>query len=189
MDCDTDDRSSRGGRNNRIRHQGKKTPSQNDDRLSKEGRNNRIRHQGGKPPSQNDDWTNVRSNNRHNDTSNTAVRFISERDEHRELPTLNKDPAIRFSGECDTCFSNSSGVFLSAESDRELPILHCTYQSRTNNHYSTWRNIYDSYLWTLYNLMKTTLNSLKVFVDKKIDFDDFVNFAYTHSSGYISPYT
>ncbi len=161
MDCDTDNRSSRGRgrRNNRIRYQRRTSPSQNDDR------------------------TNFRSNDRHSDTSN---------------------PAVQFNGECDEHFSNCSGVFLSAESvitndevldrefttlDRELAVLRYTYQSRTNNHYSIWRNAYSSHLWTLYNLMKMTLKSLKVFVDNKIEFDDFVNFAYTHSSGYISPYT
>ena len=55
-------------------------------------------------------------------------------------------------------------------------------------HYTIWRNAYDSYLWEIFNRVKYRINRLKNFSNVELDFEDFVDFAYEFSSGYITPY-
>ena len=63
-----------------------------------------------------------------------------------------------------------------------------TYRGE-EDHYSFWRNAYDSYLWEIFDRVAGRINKFKNFSRVEIDFDDFVEFAYEFSSGYITPYT
>lgn len=59
---------------------------------------------------------------------------------------------------------------------------------KTNYNYALWRDAYDSYLWVLFDGFINVLNSFKVELDRKIEFNDFALFVYFNSSGYITPY-
>ena len=56
------------------------------------------------------------------------------------------------------------------------------------HHYSIWRDAYDSYIWEIFGRVKYKINSFKNFSNIEIDFEDFADFAYEFSSGYITPY-
>lgn len=52
--------------------------------------------------------------------------------------------------------------------------------------FDRWRLVYDDHLRTLYRTMTDVLKNRKEGVT--IPYEDFVLFAFKHSSGYISPY-
>ena len=55
-------------------------------------------------------------------------------------------------------------------------------------HYSIWKNSYDFYLWEIFDRVAGKLNTFKSFSDIELNFEDFIEFAYEFSSGYITPY-
>ena len=57
------------------------------------------------------------------------------------------------------------------------------------DHYPFWRNAYDSHLWEIFDRVAGRINKFKNCSGIEIDFNDFVDFAYEFSSGYITPYS
>ena len=92
---------------------------------------------------------------------------------------------------------------------KKLALAHSTFQRNQKNkwdvwkwgpkptgarrgaedHYTFWRNAYDSYLWEIFDRVAGRINKLKNFSGIEIDFEDFVDFSYEFSSGYITPYS
>jgi len=56
------------------------------------------------------------------------------------------------------------------------------------DHYPFWRNAYDRYLWEIFYRVLERINKFKKVREDLIDFQEFVDFAYDFSSGYITPY-
>ena len=59
--------------------------------------------------------------------------------------------------------------------------------NRTENHFDKWFKVYDRYIQTLWDIYLESMNDyLKLPV--KCSYDQFVDFVYNHSSGYISEF-
>ena len=62
------------------------------------------------------------------------------------------------------------------------------YHGLPPDHYSLWRDVYADYLLQLYSESESFLKLYKATTIRNVDFEEFAWFAYTASSGYISPY-
>lgn len=51
-----------------------------------------------------------------------------------------------------------------------------------------WLIVYEKYLLTMHNILIHELNKYKASLFNKIEFKDFLTFAFNHSSQYISAY-
>lgn len=61
------------------------------------------------------------------------------------------------------------------------------YINRQNGHFEEWYGVYETYIETLWGIFTKSMDN-HVDLPIKCNYDQFVQFVYEHSSGYISEY-